>query len=92
MKILDAILLSFSAVFFIIGVHQTMLTGESVQQGVANAYFFYMLSLLLVFWYRVRRKQRNQEEQKQQQKRKSAKNPKKRRTKWGETTKFTPFR
>lgn len=61
MKLVDAILLSLSVAFFIIGVHQTMVGGENVAQGVANAYFFYMISLLLMFWHRVRRKKRLQE-------------------------------
>jgi len=77
MKLVDAILLSFSVALFIIGVHQTMLAGETVAQGVANAYFFYMASLLLMFWYRVRRKQR----QKEEGERKKLKNNKKRRPK-----------
>lgn len=64
MKLIDAILLSLSVAFFIIGVHQTMLGGENVAQGIANAYFFYMLSILLMFWHRVRRKKRQQEEEK----------------------------
>lgn len=79
MKLLDAILLSLSVAFFIIGVHQTMLGGESVAQGVANAYFFYMISLLLMFWHRVRRKQRQQEQRKESAKKQ--KNKKKRRSK-----------
>jgi len=79
MKLVDAILLSFSVALFIIGVHQTMLAGETVAQGVANAYFFYMASLLLMFWYRVRRKQRQKE--KEEEERKKLKNNKKRRPK-----------
>lgn len=79
MKLLDAILLSLSVAFFIIGVHQTMLGGDSVAQGVANAYFFYMISLLLMFWHRVRRKHRQKEQQ--EETRKNQKNKNKRRSK-----------
>jgi predicted Co/Zn/Cd cation transporter (cation efflux family) len=79
MKLLDTVLLSLSVAFFIIGVHQTMVGGESVAQGVANAYFFYMVSLLLMFWHRVRRKQ--QQKEKQEDMRKKQKNTKKRRSK-----------
>jgi uncharacterized protein (DUF2062 family) len=76
MKLLDSILLSLSVASFIIGVHQTMLAGETVAQGVANAYFFYMISLLLMFWFRVRRKHQQKDEE-----RKKLKNNKKRRPK-----------
>jgi hypothetical protein len=78
MKLIDAILLSLSVAFFIIGVHQTIVSTESVEAGVANAYVFYMTSLLLLFWYRVRRKKQQQENKKEENKQK---NRRKRRSK-----------
>lgn len=78
MRLLDAILLSLSVALFIIGVHQTMIGSETITEGVANAYVFYMLSLLLLFWYRIRR--RNQQQEKRQLENKQ-KNKKKRRSK-----------
>lgn len=64
MKLIDAIMLSLSVAFFIIGVHQTMLSGTSVAEGVANAYVFYMISLLLMIWHRARRKNQPVDEEK----------------------------
>ncbi len=66
MRLLDAILLSISAAMFIIGVHQTMVGSETVSEGVANAYVFFMASLLLLFWYRARRKNQQQKQIKQE--------------------------
>lgn len=76
MRLLDAILLSLSVALFIIGVHQTIIGSETVTEGVANAYVFYMASLILLFWYRMRR--RKQQEEKKENK---PKNKKKRRSK-----------
>lgn len=78
MRLLDAILLSLSVALFIIGVHQTITSTETITEGVANAYMFYMASLLLLFWYRIRRK--NQQQAKEQQTDKQ-KNKKKKRSK-----------
>lgn len=78
MRLLDAILLSLSVAFFIIGVHQTMVGSETIAEGVANAYVFYMASLILLFWYRVRRKN---QQQKQASEKKGEKNKKKKRSK-----------
>lgn len=63
MRLLDAILLSLSVAFFIIGVHQTMVGSQSIADGVANGYVFYMVSLILLFWFRVRRKNQQQEKE-----------------------------
>lgn len=62
MRLADAILLSLSVAFFIIGVHQTMTV------GIIYSYFFLMVSLLLLFWYRIRRKKRKEEDVNQQNK------------------------
>ncbi|WKN32634.1 hypothetical protein PZB74_04660 [Porifericola rhodea] len=78
MRLLDAILLSLSVAFFIIGVHQTMVGSQSVSEGVANAYVFFMVSLILLFWHRVRRKSRTQD---QVDKKNKDKNQKKRKPK-----------
>lgn len=56
MKLFDAILLSLSAGFFIIGVHQVMTL------GITYAYWILMLSMLLLFWYRVRKKKEQRNE------------------------------
>jgi 4-hydroxybenzoate polyprenyltransferase len=50
MKLLDAILLSLAAGFFIIGVHQL------ITVGLAQAYWIFMLSTVLLIWYQIRKK------------------------------------
>ncbi len=49
MKLLDAIILSLSAGFFIIGVHQL------ITVGLAQAYWVFMLSTALLIWYQIRK-------------------------------------
>lgn len=50
MKLLDTILLSLAAGFFIIGVHQL------ITVGLAHAYWIFMLSTVLLIWYQIRKK------------------------------------
>ena len=50
MKLLDIILLSLAAGFFIIGVHQL------ITIGLAQAYWVFMLSTVLLIWYQIRKK------------------------------------
>ncbi len=50
MRLLDAVILSLSVGFFIIGVHQVMTL------GIAYAYWLLMLSVILLFWYSIRKK------------------------------------
>lgn len=51
MKLKETILLSLSAAFLLIGIHQAM------KFGVQNSYFFFMLSAGLFLWYTLRKKQ-----------------------------------
>jgi len=53
MKLLDAIILSLSAGFFIIGVHQL------ITVGLAQAYWIFMLSTALLIWYQIRKQSKN---------------------------------
>jgi hypothetical protein len=50
MKLGDSILLSLSAAFLIIGIHQL------VVKGLFHAYFYIMLAVLLLLWHRYRKK------------------------------------
>jgi len=50
MKLLDTILLSLAAGFFIIGVHQL------ITLGLTQAYWIFMLSTVLLIWYQIRKK------------------------------------
>lgn len=50
MKLLDAIILSLAAGFFIIGVHQT------ITVGLMYSYWLLMLSLLLLYFFQYRKK------------------------------------
>ena len=55
MKLMDTIILSLAAVFFMIGVHQT------IKFGIMFSYWILMLSVALLLWYNLR-KQKNKEE------------------------------
>ena len=52
MKLLDTLLLSLSAGFFIIGVHQL------ITVGLPQAYWIFMLSTVLLIAYQIRKKNR----------------------------------
>lgn len=55
MKLLDTIILSLAAGFFIIGVHQT------ITVGIMYSYWIIMLSVALLLWYNLR-KHKNKEQ------------------------------
>lgn len=54
MKLLDTILLSLSAGFFIIGVHQI------ITVGLVQAYWIFMLSTVLLIGYQIRKKRQKE--------------------------------
>jgi len=62
MKITDTIIFSLCVVFFVIGVHQTMVV------GIAYSYFIFMLSIGLLFLYKYRRARAADDEKAVQQK------------------------
>lgn len=57
MKLLDAILLSLSAGFFIIGVHQM------ITLGLTQSYWIFMLSSVLLIGYQIRKKKSKEQSQ-----------------------------
>lgn len=71
MKLIDAILLSCSVAFFIMGLHQIM------NVGFANGYWAVMLSTVLFFFLVYRRVTRNQKQVKNISKSKSKKDKRK---------------
>jgi hypothetical protein len=58
MKLIDIILLSLAAGFFIIGVHQLVVitNNESLNVGLAQSYWVFMLSVTLFLTFQLRKK------------------------------------
>ncbi|MCS6974074.1 MAG: hypothetical protein N2044_00700 [Cyclobacteriaceae bacterium] len=50
MKLADVVLLSLSAAFLIIGIHQLIV------RGIGHAYSLFMLSAVLFLWYSYRKR------------------------------------
>jgi hypothetical protein len=58
MKLIDIILLSLAAGFFIIGVHQLVVitNNENLNVGLAQSYWVFMLSVTLFLTFQLRKK------------------------------------
>jgi hypothetical protein len=58
MKLIDIILLSLAAGFFIIGVHQLVVitNNETLNVGLARSYWVFMLSVTLFLIFQLRKK------------------------------------
>ncbi|MBD0255122.1 MAG: hypothetical protein ICV83_05340 [Cytophagales bacterium] len=58
MKLIDIILLSLAAGFFIIGVHQLVVitNNENLNVGLAQSYWVFMLSVTLFLVFQLRKK------------------------------------
>jgi hypothetical protein len=69
MKLLDALILSLSLAFIIVGIHQTLVN------GIGSAYAIFMFAVGLLFWFQLRRTQK--QEPKPEQLKKSTKTKKK---------------
>ncbi len=64
MKLIDIILLSLAAGFFIIGVHQLVVITNNVNLnvGLAQSYWVFMLSVTLFLTFQLRKKKREADE------------------------------
>ena len=54
MKLLDALILSLSLAFIIVGIHQTLVN------GIGSSYAIFMFAVALLFWFQLRRNQLTQ--------------------------------
>lgn len=52
MKLLDALILSLSLAFIIVGIHQTLVN------GIGSSYAIFMFAVALLFWFQLRRNQK----------------------------------
>jgi len=48
MKFFDVVLISLMVVFFIIGIHQSIIF------GFGNSYWIFMLTIVMLLWYKMR--------------------------------------
>jgi hypothetical protein len=64
MKLIDIILLSLAAGFFIIGVHQLVVitNNENLNVGLAQSYWVFMLSVTLFLTFQLRKKKQEAEQ------------------------------
>ena len=66
MKLIDIILLSLAAGFFIIGVHQLVVitNNENLNVGLAQSYWVFMLSVTLFLTFQLRKKKQEAADEK----------------------------